>query len=196
FDYLNIYIPAQHLDPAPLVPARNLDLGETPLVNWKDLSPRLAATYDLFGNGRTALRASLNRYVVAQGVQGTYGDSLAPVNRLANFVTRTWTDANRNFVPDCDLTNPLAQDRRAGGGDFCGPTSDLNFGKPTPSTTIDPAVLNGFDARLYDWEASTGVQQQVAPRVSVDVGYFRRWFGNFPVTVNRALGPGDFTPFS
>ena len=44
--------------------------------------------------------------MIAQGVQGVYGDALAPVNRLANFVTRNWTDGNRNFVPDCDLTNP------------------------------------------------------------------------------------------
>ena len=27
-------------------------------------------------------------------------------------VTRTWTDANGNFQPDCDLLNPLANDRR------------------------------------------------------------------------------------
>ncbi len=196
FDYLNIYIPAQHLDPAPLVPNRNLDLPETQLINWKDLSPRVAATYDLFGNGKTALRASLNRYVVAQGVQGTYGDSLAPVNRLANFVTRTWTDTNQNFSPDCDLTNPVSQDLRASGGDFCGPISDQNFGRPTPSTTIDPAVLNGFNVRPYDWELAAGVQQQLAPRVSVDFGYFRRWFGNFAVTDNRALAATDFSAFS
>src|SRR5581483_5239998 len=118
----------------------------------KDLSPRLAATYDLFGNGRTALRASLNRYVVAQGVQGTYGDSLAPVNRLANFVTRSWTDGNHNFVPDCDLTNPADQNFLAQGGDRCFAMSDQNFGKSTPSTTIDPAVMSGFGVRPYNWE--------------------------------------------
>ena len=28
-------------------------------------------------------------------------------------VTRTWTDANGNFQPDCDLLNPLANDRRS-----------------------------------------------------------------------------------
>ena len=42
FDYLKITIPAQHLDPAPLVPNRNLDLPETDLANWKDLTPRVA----------------------------------------------------------------------------------------------------------------------------------------------------------
>src|SRR6185369_10016197 len=70
YDYLNIYIPAQHLGPAPLVPARNLDLPETQLVNWKDVTPRVTAVYDLFGNGKTAVRFGANKYLVAQGVQG------------------------------------------------------------------------------------------------------------------------------
>ena len=75
--------------------------------------------------------------------------------------------------------------------------SDPNFGSATPSTTIDPDVLNGCGVRPYNWEFSAGVQQQLLPRVSVDVGYFRRWFGNFAVTDNRALAAAaDFGPFS
>ena len=148
FDYLKITIPAQHLDPAPLVPNRNLDLPETDLVNWKDVTPRLAVAYDLFGTGKTALKTSINKYVVAQGVQGPYGDAIAPVNRLANFVTRTWNDQTypvgdprrSNYFPDCDLTNVLANGE-------CGNVSDTNFGKPTPSTTVDPRVLDGFGVR-------------------------------------------------
>ena len=30
----------------------------------------------------------------------------------------------------------------------------------------------------------------------MDVGYFRRWYGNFVITDNLALAPADFTPFS
>ena len=78
--------------------------------------------------------------MIAQGVQGPYGDAISPVNRLANFVTRTWNDTTfpvgdprrSNFFPDCDLTQ-----RRSANGE-CGNLSDTNFGSATPSTTIDP----------------------------------------------------------
>jgi hypothetical protein len=192
FDMFQSYFPAQTLGPGPHVPNRNISFPKTDMANWKDVVPRMGASYDVFGNGRTALKVSLNKYVTAQGLQGTYGDTANPVNRLANIVTRTWTDADRDFVPDCDLTNVVAQDLRASGGDFCGVVSDTNFGKPTLSLNYDPEVLNGWFTRPFQWEFSTSVQHQIVPRMSVDVGYFRRWYGNFGITDNLALSPSDF----
>src|SRR4029077_18795831 len=100
------------------------------------------------------------------------------------------------FVPDCDLTSQLAQDHRSGGGDFCGVVNDTNFGKSTPSLPYDPAVLNGWGKRPYEWEFSASVQRQIARGVSVDAGYFRRWYGNFGVTDNLNLTAADFNTFS
>ena len=41
------------------------------------------------------------------------------------------------------------------------------------------------------------VQQQLLPRTSMEVGYFRRWFNNFVVTENQAAaGPANYTAFS
>jgi hypothetical protein len=195
FDLFQSYFPEQTLGPAPLVPNRNVTFPKTDMANWKDLVPRMGASYDVFGSGRTALKVSLNKYVTAQGLQGTYGDTANPVNRLANIVTRTWTDADRDYVADCDLTNVLAQDLRASGGDFCGVVSDTNFGQPTLSLAYDPDALNGWGTRPFQWEFSTSVQHQLVPRVSVDVGYFRRWYGNFGVTDNLAVSPADFGTF-
>ena len=48
----------------------------------------------------------------------------------------------------------------------------------------------------YNWEFSTSVQHELAPRLGIDVGYFRRWFGNFQVTQILGLTAADFDPYS
>jgi hypothetical protein len=196
FEYYRSTFPAQSIGPGLLVPSRNISFSETPLLSFQDIVPRVGASYDLFGTGKTAVKASVNKYVEGLGMQvGWSNGVLDPVSGLANTVTRSWTDGNRNYVADCDLTNPLGQDNRATGGDFCGTVSDTNFGKPTPSTTSDPATQSGWGNRPYQWEFSTSVQHELAPRMSVNVGYFRRLLGNFTVIDDRSLAPTDFSPF-
>ena len=57
---------------------------------------------------------------------------------------------------------------------------------------MNPAVQAGWGKRNWDWQFTAGIQQEVAPRVSVDVSYSRRSWGNFFVTHNRAIGPADW----
>jgi hypothetical protein len=57
-------------------------------------------------------------------------------------------------------------------------------------------MLTGWNKRDFNWQLSAGVQHELMPRVSLDVGYYRTWFGNFVVTDNRALSPADFDRFS
>jgi hypothetical protein len=153
FDYFNNYFPEQHLGPAVLVPNRNITFPKSDWVSWKDLSPRLGAAYDLFGTGKTALKVTLNKYMLAFGLQGPFGNDSNPVSRLANLVTRSWTDADGDFLPDCDLT--LA----AGNGE-CGAMSDARFGQPIPSLTIDP----GDPAWLEQARLQLGVHHRRAAR--------------------------------
>jgi len=54
-------------------------------------------------------------------------------------------------------------------------------------------VLSGWGVRPYNWQYSVGVQQQIAPRMSVDVSWSRRQWGNFFVTDNAANSASDFT---
>lgn len=160
----------------------------TPLSLW-DVNPRFGATYDLAGDGRTALKFSVNKYRTSQGLNSYLGSSSNPANTVVNTVTRSWNDANRNFVPDCDLTSTLANGE-------CGVVSNLNFGRFISSATVDPEILRGWGKHPYNWEFSVGVQREVLSGVSADVGYFRRIYGNFIVTDNRAVAAADYAPFN
>src|SRR4030095_2005892 len=103
--------------------------------SYKDVTPRMGVVYDLFGTGKTVLTMSLGKYLEGAGVSGTYANTnptlrmpqTTPVFGTAG-VTRAWTDANQNFVPDCDLMNGAAQDLRPAGGDLCGVVSNTSFG--------------------------------------------------------------------
>src|SRR5262249_25167369 len=105
FEYFNTGFDQLHLGPGNVIPTRDLTLPATDWYSWKDITPRLGAVYDLTGNGKTAVKVSLNRYTIAG--DPTVGNQVA---RLANTVTRSWTDANTNFAVDCSLPNPQQQD--------------------------------------------------------------------------------------
>ena len=64
FDHFSSYFPEQTLGPAPLVPTRNITFPETPMASWSDIVPRLGSAYDLFGDGKTALKVSINKYMM------------------------------------------------------------------------------------------------------------------------------------
>jgi hypothetical protein len=106
---------------------------------------------------------------------------------------------NGNKRVDCDLANSAAQNLTASGGDICAGLTgnNLNFGQLNPTfTTIDPDILGGSGVRPYNWQFGASVQHEVIPRVSIDVGYNRRWWGNHFVTVNTLVGPQDYDTFS
>ena len=195
FDMFQTSYPEQSFGPGPLVPNRNITFPAQDNLDWKDITYRSAATWDMFGDGKTALKLTLNKYLQGQTLNGL-GVDANPFNTLVNTATRAWTDGNRNFVPDCVLTNPAAQDNLAAGGDLCGATSPAVFGNVRPAATFDPDLITGWGHRTYNWEGSVGIQREIVSRVAVDVGYFRRWFGNFRVTDNTLLAPEDFDQFS
>jgi len=194
FDYASSSYPEQQVGPEKFIPVA-IRFPASDGTAFKDLTPRMGATYDVFGNGKTALKVSLGKYLEASSAAGLY-TALNPINRVVTSTTRTWTDGNRDYSPDCDLNNPLAQDNRASGGDFCGAWTNQNFGKSVFDTNYDTAITQGWGNRFYNWDFSASVQHEIVPRLSATVGYFRRVYGNFLVTDNLAVAPSDYTAFS
>src|SRR5207249_3913985 len=103
--------------------------------------------------------------------------------------TRTWTDLNRDFVPDCDFTDPNPKLE-------CGRLSNAAFGGNDPTVaTIDPSVLHGFGVRPYQWETTAALQRQIVEGWSVTASYVRRSLGNFTVTKNTTVSPADYDTY-
>jgi hypothetical protein len=203
FDRARSWFPAQQQGPSRFLPTPILIPETRGVDSYNDVTFRVGAAYDPFGNGKTALRATLGKYLEGAGALGNYANTnpslrmpqTTPVFGTAG-ITRAWNDANQNREPDCDLSNPAAQDLRSSGGDQCGVMSNTRFGMNVLTNDFDPAILRGWGVRPSDWNLSVSVQQQIAPRVSVDVAYFRRSYHGFFVADNLAVQPSDLTPFS
>ena len=177
FDSVNAQVQATHQDAGRFVPARDFPQVDN-VPNWKDVSPRVGAAYNLFGDGQTAIKVSMGRYLaaVATGIASANN----PVTATVRSATRTWTDANGDFFPqEAEL----------------GPLSNSNFGKSVITTVWAPELLNGYGQRGYGWQGSASIQHELRPGMGFTAGYFRTWYGNFRVTDNLAVASADFDPY-
>jgi hypothetical protein len=199
-DFLNAQVDEQSLPAGPLIAARTFDAIRN-VPNWRDVSPRLGAAYDLFGTGKTAIKATLGRYV--GGESYTIARAVNPLQSTVSSAVRNWNDLfypvgdqrRENFAPDCDLKNVAANGE-------CGPANPSTFGQILVRTRYDDAITRGFGVRPYNWGASVGVQHELFAGVSVSGNYFRRWYGNFsiisgnlPLTQNLAVTNSDFSHY-
>jgi hypothetical protein len=189
FDFMKNSVPAQNLPAGTWVPARHFDAVDN-VPNWKDFGPRIGATYDLFGNGKTALKTTLSRYVTTNGIN--YARTLNPIFTSVNSTTRPWTDVNGDYVPQwsAGCSYPSA-------GCELGPLANQNFGLANPAAAVyDPSLSVGWGVRPGNWEVTAGVQHELLPNIGVELTYFRRSYFNFYATQNQAYSPSDYETFS
>jgi hypothetical protein len=121
---------------------------------------------------------------------------LNPINTSVNSASRSWTDSNRNFVPDCDLGN------FAGNGE-CGALNNQFFGKTNPNAiSWSDAVRKGWGVRDSNWDYSAEVQHELRRGLSLTAGYYRNSGGYFRntdsknrTTDNILVTPADFDTY-
>ncbi len=180
-------------------PARFIE-EEKGLIDFgPDYSPRFSAVYDLFGDGRTALKGSWSKYYrnydgdIAANAYGRAGERSE---------RRTWLDRNlvsgtntptgspatvlcpgvRVLPTDCD---GVAQDNEIGtspsGGAFANPD------RP------DRRPLNL--ERQYNDEFTAGVQHQLLPRVAVGAMLYKRKIADLAFQDRTNITVSDYTRF-
>ena len=108
FDYFNASYPDQYAPANPFVPERNVP-GQSCQPCWSDWTVRMGGSFDLFGNGKTALKTSIGKFLAANALgltiqlnpMGAQGESRAPGaiwTETARPSTRTVSRSSRKSV--------------------------------------------------------------------------------------------------
>ena len=167
------------LNPQPIT------IEKTPGVDaYNDITPRAGVAYDVFGNGKTALKFNWGRYLAYAANDSPYTATNPGATVVRNVINRGWTDNDRDYVVDCDLLNPSAQGPATGAVDTCAAATGTaaNFGKLGAATQVDPGVLKGWGVRPHDYQSTVTIQQELLPRVSGEFSFTHRSFHGFFVT--------------
>ncbi|MDP2053014.1 MAG: TonB-dependent receptor [Acidobacteriota bacterium] len=163
------------------VPERTFDeIVDVP--DWSDFAPRMALVYDLMGNGRTAIKYSLNRYNLSR----TTGIAAAYNPLLSQTATLPWRDVNGDDI---------AQGERGCTGY---PSVGCEISFAGLSSNFGIAALNEYGKYPRTWNLEQGVevQHELLPGLSVAGAWWKGDFRNLTTTINRAWTVADYTPFT
>lgn len=161
-------IPAQTAGAGRWVPAREF-AEQKNIVNWNSLSPRFGMSWDVFGDGRTAVKGGLSRYDRLAGIT-----IIQPLNQKnIAFQTCPWADGN---------------------GDLQAQDDEIAFARCTGSLQPSLGFVDPDLKRPYQWEYNASVQRQVGSRTSVMLAYFGRKFWDLYTTVNDSVPSTAYTP--
>ena len=149
------------------------------LPTWKDWSPRTSVVYDLFGNGKTAIRAGFNKYMTGAttGFAQIYNPTALTTQSLP------WTDSNHDDI---------AQGER--GCVYLTAGCEINFAALPNNFGV--RALSTFSPDLerpYQLMYNVGVQHELLPGTSITAEYFHSSFKNLIARNNIARTAADYT---
>jgi hypothetical protein len=176
-------VPANPLVPS-LLAAQCTAAFDSP-VDFSDVAPRLSATYDLTGSGKTVLKASYAMYfaqgVGTSGAQSNTGGLAITFGPASGSNTSFWNDANNDRIVQASEV----------GGNFPSPNSRYNRATgqldPTPNL-IDPNLKNDRTR-----EVVVGLERELFPNLGIGVDYIWRKYdrGNDNYVIAAVYPPSD-----
>jgi hypothetical protein len=152
-----------------------------PVPTWTDFSPRLSVVYDLSGDGQTALRFGINKFVTAQTVG--FSQLYNPTALVSQ--TLPWTDLNGDDI---------AQGER--GCVYLTPNCEINFANLATNfgrrslATPDPNLK-----RPYSLPINLGISHQLFNGFSLAAEYYFITFRNITVRQNSLLDQNSYNRF-
>ncbi len=156
--------------------------GPIDMPTWNSIAPRAGLVYDVFGNQKTAIKASFGKYMQA-GSTG-FSESYNPLQLTAASVA--WSDANLDGVPQGELGCVYQ-------------TAGCEINLAQLPTGFGVASLANFDPdikRMYNVEKAVSVQHELMKGVSVTGGYYRRDYHNLRRRDNTLQTFADYTAFT
>jgi hypothetical protein len=143
-------------------------VGENPL--WYNWAPRIASTYDLFGNGKTALKVSWGKYL-DQINTGTPPNPNANINQ-----TYVWNDANGDLIFQPGAAQWDGQ-KYVGG----------EFGTLSATSNLAVAVFDKSLRRPYRNELTVTLDHELFKSFLLDVSYLHTREKDVQGTIDNSI---------